>query len=528
MIPPRRARFVVKDMVRFLVLACAAMGTAQGTSAAQPRTTLADPVLLWNDQANRAIQMTGADPFFASRALAMESIAVFDTVRSISGAPGFLVHLPASSGLKPEIAIAAAAHTTLSHLFPSRRAELDEVFAASLAQEEAGPARAKSEAFGEAVADAVLAMRDRDGWKAGGEMRVGTAPGQWRPTPPAYQPPLDPQWATMVPFALTGPNQFRPAGPPALGSAAFRDATAAVATLGDVRSTARTAAQTEIARYWSDAIGTYAPAGHWNAITAELLASQTASLDNEVEVFAKLNVAMADAGIAIADAKYTYWFWRPITVIRTGGAGFAPIPDWTPLLNTPNHPTYISGHSGFSGAASVVLTDRFGTRGFSFVSASLPGVTRSFKNFQQAAEEAAASRMYGGIHFPFDNADGLATGRSIGAWTMAVFQHLGEDRGPAIVMDRPSSDLGVQELKGFALDSVTPIPAVMVQREGGELIRVPVDDKGRFTVPRQRLGQTAGRTVVVTAVSKGGRITMARQDIDSAGDGPITAPLIAK
>ena len=127
----------------------------------------------------------------------------------------------------------------------------------------------------------------------------------------------------------------------------------------------RTASQTEIAHYWSDAIGTYAPAGHWNAIAGMLLAPMKSGLDAEAEVFAELNVAMADAGIAIADAKYTFWFWRPITVIRAGAAGAPADPTWSPLLETPNHPSYISGHSGFSGAAAVVLTARFGDRPFS-------------------------------------------------------------------------------------------------------------------------------------------------------------------
>ena len=113
------------------------------------------------------------------------------------------------------------------------------------------------------------------------------------------------------------------------------------------------------------------------------------------------------------------------------------------LLETPNHPSYISGHSGFSGAAAVVLTEQFGSRPFRFTSDNLPGVTREFVNFQQAAEEAAASRVFGGIHFPFDNADGLATGRSVGNWTLAAFRRITDDRGPMIVLDRePGSTAG--------------------------------------------------------------------------------------
>lgn len=483
-----------------------------------------DPVLIWNDQTNQAIQATSTDPFRASRALALESIAVFDTVRSIAGAPGFLARLPAPQDVKPAIAAASAAHSMLGLLFPTRRAALDEAFAAEIANEPAGSARDQAVAFGDMMANAVYAMRDRDGWNAAGGINEGTAPGQWRPTPPRLLPPLDPQWAELRPFALTRPNQFRPPGPPAPGTAAFRAAAGVVASIGGAHSAARTAAQTEIARYWSDAIGTYAPAGHWNAIAASLVAPLKPGLEAEAELFAELNVAIADAGVAVADAKYTYWFWRPITALRAGSPGLAPMPDWSPLLETPNHPSYISGHSCFSGAAATILTARFGARPFSFTSASLPGVTRTFKSFQQAADEAAMSRVYGGIHYPFDNADGLATGRAVGAWTVAAFHRLAEDRGPLIVMDRPTTQ-GFQRTQapaGFALDNFLPVKTVTARLDGGERFNVAVDDRGRFTLPLRRIGQ---RDVVLTATSAWGRTATARLGTDSDGGGVVTVPV---
>jgi hypothetical protein len=505
-----------------------------GQPAGQPDQSSTDPVLVWNDQTNRAIQATSTDAFQASRALALESIAVFDTIRSLDGGPVFLVRLPAPSGLNQGIAAAAAAHAMLSHLFPARRAALDAVLEAALARQPPDPAHDRAAVFGKAVADAVFAVRDRDGWNAAGTIKAGTSAGQWRPTPSGYLPPLGPQWASMTPFVLTAPGQFRPPGPPGLDTAAFREAAGYVAAIGGARSTVRTATQTEIARYWSDAIGTYAPAGHWNAITASLLAPMGLGLDAEAEVFASLNVAMADAGIAVADAKYAWWFWRPVTVIRAGGDGAAPKPDWTPLLETPNHPSYLSGHSGFSGAAAVVLTARFGTRPFSFASASVPGVTRTFASFQQAAEEAAFSRVLGGIHFAFDNADGLATGRAVGAWTLTAFRRIAADRGPVIVMDhrgpvigvdRPSGDTAKGSISGFALDNRSPVTAVTVRPEGREPFRVAVDNRGRFTIPGQRL-PAGGLDVAVSADGAAGRVATAHIRIeDPADNGQVTAPL---
>ena len=262
--------------------------------------------------------------------------------------------------------MAGAAHRMLCRLFPTLRAELDAALTANLANEPTGPARDRAMALGEAVADAVYAAREQDGWNASAPVRTGSGPGEWRPTPPGFLPPLHPGWATLTPFALTRPEQFRPPVPPAPGSAVLREAAAYVASIGGANSSLRTAEQSEIARYWSDAVGTYAPAGHWNVIAERVMAPLGLGIDAEADLFAELNVAIANSAIAIADAKYTYWYWRPITVIRAGAAGSPPMPDWSPLLETPNHPSYISGHSGFSGAAEVVLTARFGSRPFDF------------------------------------------------------------------------------------------------------------------------------------------------------------------
>jgi Leucine-rich repeat (LRR) protein/membrane-associated phospholipid phosphatase len=477
-----------------------------------------DQVLVWNDLSNRAIQATDTDAFEASRALAMESIAVLDTIKSIDGTPAFLVHLTPPRDVSVNVAVAVAAHTVLSHLFPTRQAVLDTALAAALVHEPAGPALTRAITFGKTVADAVIMLRDGDGSMAADPVRrAGTASGVWRPTPPDFLPPQHPRWATMQPFALATPDQFRPAGPPDAGSEAFRQARAEVAALGARRSTVRTAEQTEIAHYWSDAIGTYAPAGHWNAIAANFVAPLQLGIAVEAELFAELNVAMADAGVAMADAKYTYWFWRPITAIRLGDKMTPPDADWTPLLETPNHPSYVSGHSAFSGAAAAVMTDWFGTRPFTFSSASLPGVTRHFANFQQAAEEAAASRVYGGIHYPFDNKDGLATGRLVGAWTMAVFRRLAEDRGPVVmVMDRSMTmaNMDTRAVVGCALDNLAPVTAVTVRLDGGAPFSLPVDDRGLFTLPSERLGASGPHAAVLTATSASGRGTVVRVMID--------------
>lgn len=474
----------------------AAVAVAVAIASPARADTLPDPVLTWNRQTNVAIQTTLMDPFQATRALALESLVVFDTLRSVSGQAGFLVRLPAPPGVRPDIAAGAAAHTVLRYLFPAQRSALDATLATFLSAIPDDPERARSVAFGAAMADTVIAIRDRDGWNRNQPFPTRSAPGQWRPTPPGFLPPLNPQWARVTPFTLLEPKQFRPPGPPAVGSKKFNDARSLTAAMGEAQSSVRAPDQTQAAHYWSDAIGTYAPAGHWNEIATGLLREEQRDLVSEAKLLAELNVAIADAGIAMADAKYTYWFWRPIAAIRLGDGTFIAQPNWTPLLETPNHPSYVSGHSAFSGAAASVLTAAFGVRAFQAGSPGTPGQTRSFASFEQAAEEAANSRLWGGIHFRFDNDDGLVMGRAVGAWATQTFQHFTDDRGPTIVLGRTGAD-------GFALDNSAPLPSVALVVDGGKPVTVPVGPNGRFMLPVLPAGKHA---LTLTARSASGQI----------------------
>jgi hypothetical protein len=194
-----------------------------------------------------------------------------------------------------------------------------------------------------------------------------------------------------------------------------------VKALGAKTSAVRTAEQTEIARFWADGAGTVTPPGHWNMIAADVAQQRGNTLAENARLFALVNIAMADAGIVSWDAKYHYNLWRPITAIREGDddgndatAGDA---TWEPLLATPPFPECTSGHSTFSGAAATILASLYGDD-FAFTTDSdgLPGVTRSFLSFSDAADEAGISRIYGGIHFQFSNEQGLATGRGLGEY----------------------------------------------------------------------------------------------------------------
>ena len=146
------------------------------------------------------------------------------------------------------------------------------------------------------------------------------------------------------------------------------------------------------------------------------------SLQN-ARLLVQLNVAIADATIACYDAKYTYVFWRPVTAIPLAATDDNPAttadPAWLPLLATPAHPEYPSGHSCLSAAASAVLANRFGEKThFSLESDLMPGVVRSFKSFSSALKEVKNARVFAGIHFRSATDDGQTVGASVGAYVL--------------------------------------------------------------------------------------------------------------
>jgi membrane-associated phospholipid phosphatase len=182
----------------------------------------------------------------------------------------------------------------------------------------------------------------------------------------------------------------------------------------------RTAEQELIAYFWADFTYTVTPPGHWNQIARSAASSLGLSLAQKARLFALLNIALADAAIAVWDAKYAFNFWRPVTAIQQADLDDNPEtvadPGWAPLLNTPSFPEYVSGHSAFSSAAAAVLTRVLGTDHVSFtvISDSVPGVIRSYSSFAATADEIGMSRIYGGIHFLSGDLDGLSLGRAVG------------------------------------------------------------------------------------------------------------------
>ena len=373
-----------------------------------------------------------SQPPRVARNLAMIHTAMFDAVNAVSGTyVGYATNIVPQSNASAEAAAASAAYEVAKSLY-SEPDEID-VWKASydetLATVRDGDAKSHGIELGKQAGRSILSMRANDGSKSKPTYEPIHEVGRWNRTYPDYLPPLLAQWPDVTPFVLTSGDEFRPPPPPAFNSPEYAEAVDQVMRLGALNSSDRTSEQTEIAAFWADSAGTATPPGHWNRIATDVTLSRHSDLLESARTFALMNLAMADAGIASWDSKYYYDLWRPIDAIRNadhdGNDATTAQADWLPLLKTPPFPTYTSGHSTFSGAASAVLAGLFGdATSFDDTTDPHPApetrplaseliATRHFKSFSQAANEAGLSRVYGGIHFNFDNTAGLELGKRL-------------------------------------------------------------------------------------------------------------------
>lgn len=379
-----------------------------------------DAVLYWNEVALSAIKKEQTPPPQAARHLAILHAALYDAINALEGRyRPYRVATRPDGMVSADCAAAIAAHRVLLELYPRLGDSCDAALDLVLEQIPDGPAKESGVAWGQRVAEQILRERAEDGSRRVVRYEPSNTPGRWRPTPPDFRAGLLPQWRYLTPFAISTPRDFLPAIPPALNSAAYTEAFREVRELGRRDSSTRTPEQTTIAHFWNDGAGSVTPPGHWNRIAQTVSRQRGLSLAENARLFALLNISLADAGIVCWEGKFGYSYWRPITAIHD--ADFDGNPDtvadrsWQSLLTTPPFPTYASGHSTFSGAAAAALAHFFGTDAIPFRigSEGTPGVTRSYAGFWAAAQEAGRSRIYGGIHYEFDNQEGLRSGRAL-------------------------------------------------------------------------------------------------------------------
>jgi len=442
----------------------------------RPGSDLRSWVLHWNEV---AINASGLDhtpvadgqtrvfgeqlgPGRSARAMAIVHIAVFDAMIAVEGGYRSYTRLPRAVGeVSVNAAIAQAAHDTLIALYPSQAAALDaELVDSKQRLHDSVRARIAGLALGRVAAAAVLRLRRNDGSnhpepKVGIDYITSDAAGHWRQDPVSLSAvALGAHWGEVKPFVLRTPSQFRTPPPPAMTTAEYAEAFDEVKRLGGDgvnTPTERSEDQTFAGVYWAydGTPSLCAPPRLYNQIAVTIARQKNSNAMQTARLLALLNVAMADAGIAIWESKYFYDFWRPVVGIREADAGMGPTgagdgnpatiadPGFMPLgapgsnLNGPNFtppfPAYPSGDAGFGGALFQTLRDFYRTDkiAFTFVSDEYNGVTRdnsgnvrprrprSFATLSAAEEENGQSRIYLGIHWSFDKTEGLTQGERV-------------------------------------------------------------------------------------------------------------------
>ena len=414
--------------------------TATVVTALLASPVSANEALKWNDTTVRAASLGGQNPIQQTRTVAMVQAAVHDALNAIK--PRYAAYYfegPAAPGAAPEAAVAAASHTVLMAVVPAfgtpqqqseAKASVEEAYRTALSAFPDGQAKQDGVAAGRAAGEAMLALRKDDGATRSAPYTPASGPGRWRPHPnpdppnppirdaklaPGFADSVLPGWGNVTPFTLLSASQYWLPGPPALSSPEYARDFNEVKSLGGQVSTARTAEQTEIARFWFQG----PPA--WYRIARVASEGRKLDLWDSARVLGAVSLAMADSYIAGFKIRYVYDFWRPVTAIREaaddGNDATVADPAWNSLQNTPPVSDYPSTQSLFSGAAAAVLAAVFDTDQVAFTITSGPpfaDIKRSFPSFSAAAKESADSRIYAGIHFPSACRDGLALGRKIG------------------------------------------------------------------------------------------------------------------
>lgn len=375
-----------------------------------------DPVTHWNTVAEGVFAPTeGTNPLAQSRTLAILHAAIHDTINAIE--PRFAPYtpgLPFTPAASIEAAVAAAAREVLVTLAPEQASMVDAAYARALAPVAEGGAKADGVALGRAAALATLRRRAQDGFDRIAQPAYvpRTQAGDYQFTAP-FDVAVGPGLGRVQPFAIVVANHDVP-GPLSLTSAEYARDVADVKAIGSRDHSTRSSEQSTIARFWYED----SPLG-WNRIANVVIRQQQLDPWASARAFALVNFAMADGFIAGFEAKYRYRFWRPVTAIQAAETDGNPRtdadPSWQPYLVTPPVPDYPSTHTVLGSAAAAVLADLFGEKvRYSTTSLTLPGVTRQYKGFTNAARENGMSRVYAGIHFRHAVEDGFRQGRSIG------------------------------------------------------------------------------------------------------------------
>lgn len=345
------------------------------------------------------------------RARTQVALAMFEALNAIDRRYESYLKLPlGDAGASQEVAAMTAAYQVLLAHYPGQKTSLEENYALALAGAENETKREAGRKIGEQAAAAALLVGGIDAEIVQIPYLPRTRAGEWVPT---QLPVFEPFTTAFKPWILPRVDAVRPGPPPAMGSAVWARDYDEVRRLGSRTSTERTPVQTLMARY---------------RVTPDMMPALRLAADapgrrlvQNARMFALLEMASDDAGMATAEAKLHYNFWRPVTAIRNGEDDGNPAtpPDagWVPLINTPNHPEYPCGHCNYAGTVAEIMTAEVGSRppgGVRVSSYSIPSAAvQALPSWDAWVRDVNFSRILGGVHYRFSDEAGEAIGRKV-------------------------------------------------------------------------------------------------------------------
>jgi hypothetical protein len=404
-------------------------GLVVGLCLASALPARADAVTTWNDITVKSVAIGRPGPV-GYLDIALVQAAVHDAVQAFEKRfEPYYATIDNASGA-PAAAVAAAAHGVLVGIYPGQKVALDgELLTFLTANGLVGDAGL---AVGQQAA-AALVTQYRAIPSPAPTFGGSDAPGEWRPTPsfigspptpPSFALMATPYLATTTPYALLRPSQFRPQAPPPLTSQQYAREYAEVKAMGARFSSARSAAQTDLAYFWSLNFVT-----QWNQALRAIADAHLTSLGDSARLFALATMATADALITCWDTKIHYNYWRPITAIRLGDTdgnpNTEPDANWEPLINTPNYPDYSSGANNVTAAMVTTLQQFFGTDDFTFTvttnAAAAVIKSRTYARFSEAADQVVDARILLGFHFRSADEEARQQGARVAHWVFQKF-----------------------------------------------------------------------------------------------------------
>jgi hypothetical protein len=341
------------------------------------------------------------------RVLAITQTAAYEAVNRAEGGER------ASNAVSTDAAIAAAYRSALIALVPAQAEAIEAAYRKSIGTNHPDrPATRAGIAIGERAAAEVVARRADDGASTAESYRPVTSPGVYVPT----TIPAVPQWTQRKPWLMTSAAQFRPGPPPALGSTTWARDYNEVKAMGAKTGSTRSAAQTDIARFWEATLPSI-----YHGVVRSVAEQPGRDVARNARLFAAISQAMDDALVAVFDAKYHYNFWRPITAIRNGDKDGNDATErdasWTPFIDTPMHPEYPCAHCIVSATVGTILQADIGDApvpALTTTSYLVAGSKRDWTTTEDFIKEVSEARICDGVHYRTSTEVGVAMGRKVG------------------------------------------------------------------------------------------------------------------